>query len=57
MFAKRERVLLRPFNYVNARIKIKEGLIKSVRSEYFPFAPSIHRASAALGTNGKCIEP
>ncbi len=32
---------------------IKEGLIKSVRGECFPFAPSIHRASAALGTNGK----
>ena len=36
---------------------IKEGLIKSVRGEYFPFAPSIHRTSAALGTNGKFIEP
>ena len=35
----------------------KETQIKSVRGECFPFAPSIHRASAALGTNGKCIEP
>ena len=35
----------------------REWLIKSVRGECFPFAPSIHRASAALGTNGKFIEP
>jgi hypothetical protein len=34
-----------------------EALNKSVRGECFPFAPSIHRASAALGTNGKFIEP
>lgn len=39
------------------RCMTKEGLIKSVRGECFPFAPSIHRASATLGTNGKYIEP
>jgi hypothetical protein len=28
-------------------------LIKSVRGEYFPFDPSIHRISAAFGTPEK----